>query len=122
MKIISGNFGSLGTASFDDNGWIAVFGEKAAAYPPSQIQDAKAWREEETRISVLSVVLGIFITAFLALMFGILGFIGGLLLLLVSSKKNKTRHFVEVTFEDGNAFKAEASRTEMKRFFDFQTA
>lgn len=122
MKIISGNFGSLGTASFDDNGWIAVSGDKAASYPPNQIQDAKAWREEETKISVLSVLLGIFITAFLALMFGILGFIGGLLLLLVSSKKNKTRHFVEVTFEDGNAFKAEASRTEMKRFFDFQTA
>ena len=122
MKIISGNFGSLGTASFDDNGWIAVFGDKAAAYPPSQIQDAKAWREEETKISVLSVVLGIFTTAFLALMFGILGFISGLLLLLIGSKKHTTKHFVEVSFQDGNSFKAEASRKDMKRFFDFKTA
>ena len=118
MKIISGSFGAIGTASFDDNGWIALFGDKAAAYPPGDIEQSTAWQETEKEYSLLSVALGVIITFFLAVGFGILGFLGGLLLTIAGSRKNYKKHLVEIRFADGKTVTLLGSRKETKKFFE----
>ena len=117
MSIISGNFGSAGKASFDENGWIAIFGDKSAAYSPSDIEQSNAWQEVKRDYSILSVALGLVISIVLGVTFGILGALGGILLTVAGSKKNYKRNLVEIRFTDGNVVTIEGSRNETKRFF-----
>jgi predicted ferric reductase len=79
---------------------------------------SSCWTEKEKEYSAISIVLGLFITFFLGAMFGILGFLAGLLLTIAGARKITTKYLVEIQLNDGNHLTLQGNRKETKRFFE----
>lgn len=111
MKIINGNFGATGAARFED-GMFYIGGMK---YQRESMHSMNFDTKTEKELSALSVVLGIFIMIMLGALFGILGFLGGLLLTIAGSHKKTTTYLVEIILDDGKQATVSCSRREYDR-------
>ncbi len=120
MNIVSGTFGTSGSAYLSKDGYIVVEGAKSLNYKPSDVLSLIAEQESESKLSFMGLVFGVLVTAVLFAFLNVVGLVIGLLVMYFGSKYTRTDDFVNIGFMDGERVRLECTPRQVERLVQFK--
>ena len=121
MKIISGTFGVKGDAFISKDRRLVVNAAKKAIYSNNQITSINTNVEKEKKFAVVGFVLGIIIfVPIIGFIFGPIGALVMLIILVVLGFYNDEKNIVDVCFSDGESIKLNCTNRMIKNLIQFK--
>lgn len=121
MKIISGTFGVKGDAFISKDRRLVVNAAKKAIYSNNQITSINTNIEKEKKFAVVGFVLGIIIfIPIIGFIFGPIGALVMLIILVVLGFYNDEKNIVDVCFSDGESIKLNCTNRMIKNLIQFK--
>ena len=121
MKIISGTFGVKGDAFISKDRRLVVNAAKKAIYSNNQITSINTNVEKEKKFAVVGFVLGIIIfVPIIGFIFGPIGALVMLIILVVLGFYNDEKNIVDVCFSDGESIKLNCTNRMIKKLIQFK--
>ena len=121
MKIISGTFGVKGDAFISKDRRLVVNAAKKAIYSNNQITSINTNIEKEKKFAVVGFVLGIIIfVPIIGFIFGPIGALVMLIILVVLGFYNDEKNIVDVCFSDGESIKLNCTNRMIKNLIQFK--
>lgn len=121
MKIISGTFGVKGDAFISKDRRLVVNAAKKAIYSNNQITSINTNVEKEKKFAVVGFVLGFIIfVPIIGFIFGPIGALVMLIILVVLGFYNDEKNIVDVCFSDGESIKLNCTNRMIKNLIQFK--
>lgn len=121
MKIISGTFGVKGDAFISKDRRLVVNAAKKAIYSNNQITSINTNIEKEKKFAVVGFILGIILfVPIVGLIFGPIGAVVMLIILVVLGFYNDEKNIVDVCFSDGESIKLNCTNRMIKNLIQFK--
>lgn len=121
MKIISGTFGVKDDAFISKDRRLVVNAAKKAIYSNNQITSINTNIEKEKKFAVVGFVLGIIIfVPIIGFIFGPIGALVMLIILVVLGFYNDEKNIVDVCFSDGESIKLNCTNRMIKNLIQFK--
>ena len=121
MKIISGTFGVKGDAFISKDRRLVVNAAKKAIYSNNQITSINTNVEKEKKFAVVGFVLGIIIfVPIIGFIFGPIGALVMLIILVVLGFYNDEKNIVDVCFSDGESIQLNCTNRMIKKLIQFK--
>ncbi|UJS26005.1 hypothetical protein [Thiothrix winogradskyi] len=121
MKIISGTFGVKGDAFISKDRKLVVNAAKKAIYSNNQITSINTSVEKERKFAVIGFILGMIIfVPIIGFIFGPIGAIAMLIILVILGFYNDENNIVDVCFSDGESIKLNCTNRMIKNLIQFK--